>query len=266
MKNLHSRLIAFILVCFLVLTSGVYAADALYRFMHNDHDALIIGEIASIEGDNTIVRVEKSIISAKDLNVNASKKQLKLSEAKIISPFGYSFFYNEDGSSMIEPSVGDYVLVSLMKSGSGFKVAWGAYKVDSLDYRSLSVVLPEEPSIWSRMDAAAIKAFINSDGKITEFSFDGDAKIVRSGENIIFDGSKEDATDAISEDPVNTYKEEDKNESKSSAGIIGGADGPTAIFISGNPLTTLIIPIAAAAVIIFAAGFAAGYLVRKRRK
>jgi len=255
LKGFFRQLIAFIFVCCLVLTTDVYAADALYRFMHNDHDALIIGEIISIEGDNTIVRVEKNIISVRDLNANSPKKQLKPKEVNIISPFGYNFFYNEDGSSMIEPSVGDYVLVSLIKSAKGFKVAWGAYKVDSLDYRNLSVVLPEGSSTWARMEAAAIKTFVNSDGKVTEFSFDGDRKIVRSGEDIIFNGSNEDETDVMPED-----------ESKSSLGIIGGADGPTAVFISGNPWTVLIIPIVIVAVLIFAVGFTAGYLVRKRRE
>jgi len=266
LKGFFRRLIIIIFVCCLVLTTGVYAADAQYRFMHNDHDTLIIGEIISIEEDDTIIRVEKHIVSVKDLNANSPKKQLKPKEVNIISPFGYNFFYDEDGSSMIGPSVGDYVLVSLIKSGSGFKVAWGAYKVDSLDYRNLSVVLPEESSIWARMEAAAIKAFVNSDGKVTEFSFDGDRKIVRSGESIIFNGSNEYETDAIPENIVNTYKEGYNDESKSSLGIIGGADGPTAVFISGSPWTVLIITIFIAAVLIITIGFTAGYLVRKRRE
>jgi len=255
-------MVAFMLVCFLVLASGVYAADALYRLMHNDHDALVIGEIISIEGNNTIVKVEKSIISSKDINANNPRKQLQLKEAKIIEPFGYNFFYNEDGSNMIDPSVGDYVLISLMKSGNGLKVAWGAYKVDSLDYKSLSIVLPEGCPVWAKMDAAAIKAFVNSDGKITEFSFDGDANIVRSGENIIFDGSKEDAADAMSEDIKDTDKDEYNDEFQSSINIIGGSDGPTSVFISGNPLVALIIPIVAIVILCLAAG----YVVKKKRK
>lgn len=44
--------------------------------------------------------------------------------------------------------------------------------------------------------------------------------------------------------------------------IIGGADGPTAIYLSGDPLMALIIP----AVGIFAVGFAIGYFVKGKRK
>lgn len=119
--------------------------------------------------------------------------------------------------------------------------------MDSLDYKNLSVVLPENAGIWPKMDAAAIKTFVNSDGKITEFSFDGDTKTVRALEEgiVIFDGNEE-------------GEEINKTEMESSMGIIGGADGPTSIFISGNLLKALIIP----AVGIFAAGFVIGYFVK----
>lgn len=110
------RFIALVLIVVSILYTGVYAADALYRFMHNDHDALVIGEIISIDGNNVKVRVEKSIISAKDLNKSAVKKQLKLTEANVVSQFKYGFFYDEQDSSKANPSAGDYVLMSLVNS------------------------------------------------------------------------------------------------------------------------------------------------------
>lgn len=110
------RFIALVLIVVSMLYTGVYAADALCRFMHNDHDALIIGEIISIDGNNTKVRVEKSIISAKDLNKSAARKQLKPTEVNIVSSFKYGFFYNEQDSNKANPSVGDYVLMSLENS------------------------------------------------------------------------------------------------------------------------------------------------------
>lgn len=257
MKIPRKPWIVLILLVILVLHTNVYAADALYRFMHNDHDALVIGEIISADENDIKVRVEKGIISGKDLNVSSAKKQLKLAEAKIVSPFSYNFFYNEDGSSKINPSAGDYVLLSLEKDGTGFKIAWGAYKVDSLDYKNLSVVLPEEPNVWAKMEAAAIKAFVNSDGKVNEFSFDGYDKTVHAGKDqtVIFDGSDEDEADVIPEDM-------NKTEASSSIGIIGGADGPTSIYISGSPVRALIIPIVLLAVVILGIGFA--LVIRKK--
>lgn len=242
-----------------MLSNIAYAADALYRLMHNDHDALIIGEIADIDEIGAKAKVVKSIVSAKNLNENHPKKQLKLSEAKIIMPFGYTGFYNEDGSHMVNPRVGDYILASLNKHGNNFEVAWGAYKVDSLDYKDLSVVLPENSKIWSRMEAAAIKVFINSDGQITEFAFDGDSKIVYAGEEKVVIFSEN--TDA-GED---TLKDGHQTRESSSIGIIGGADGSTSIYVSGNPIKAMIIPIIISAVVIFAGGFALGYIVKARR-
>lgn len=257
MGILRKLKILLILPVILVLSTGVYAADALYRFMHNDHDALVIGEIISADENAVKVRVKKSIISDKDLNASSAKKQLKLVEAKIVPSFSYNLFDIEEGSSINSPKVGDYVLLSLMKHGSDFKIAWGAYKVDGPDYKNLSVVLPEDHDVWSQMEAAAIKAFVNSDGKITEFSFDGNTETVRAGKDqtVIFAGEDGKAGDTVPE-----YINE--TETNSSIGIIGGADGPTTIFISGNPHKALIIPIA-----VFVIGIALGYsLIVKHRK
>lgn len=51
----------------------------------------------------------------------------------------------------------------------------------------------------------------------------------------------------------------------SSIGIIGGADGPTAIHVSGNPLKALLVSAIVLAVIFFAAGFGVGYIVKGKQ-
>lgn len=238
-----------ILLGLLMLYTNVYAADVLYRFMHNDHDALVIGEITSIDESGANVRVEKNIVSAKNLNEASPKRQLKLTEAKVALPFCYVGFYDEDGGCTVNPSVGDYVLLSLKKAGTGFKIAWGAYKVDSLNYKSLSVVLPESAQVSSKMNAAAVKAFVNSDGKITEFVFDCNTKTVYAGEErtVIFNGNK------------------NKTQAGSSIGVIGSSDGQGSLFISVSPIKALIIPIIVFAAVIFAGGFAIGYIVKSKR-
>lgn len=118
----------------------------------------------------------------------------------------------------------------------------------------MSVVLPENASVGAMMDAAAIKSFINSDGKITEYSFDGDKKTVYSGDTVIFDGSDIKEEYIPPEEPEN----ETKNEGSSSIGIIGGADGPTSVYVSGNPIKALLAPIVITAFIFFAIGYAVG--------
>ncbi|MDD4569122.1 MAG: hypothetical protein PHE70_03215 [Tepidanaerobacteraceae bacterium] len=253
MKFLRKYRVVLIVFGLLVLCNIAYAADALYRFMHNDHDALIIGEITHMDETGAKVKIAKGIVSAKNLNKNHPKKQLKLSEAKILMPFSYQGFYNEDGSCTVDPCVGDHVLLSLKKDGNNFKVAWGAYKVDSLDYEILSIILPENSRLWSRMEAAAIKAFINSDGQITEFAFDRDSKTVYAGEEkvVIFKENTDEGE--------NTLQDEEKIKES----IIGRADGPTSIYVSGNPIKAMINPMVA--VLIFVGGFAVGYIVKSRR-
>ena len=98
MRFLQKYRIILIIGVLLMLCGIAYAADQLYRFRHNDHDALIIGEITHMDETGAKVKVAKGIVSAKNLNENHPKKQLKLSEANIIMPFGYEGFYNEDGS------------------------------------------------------------------------------------------------------------------------------------------------------------------------
>ena len=116
LKISKKRFIILALILVSMLYTNVYAADALYSFMHNDHAALVIGEIISISKNNIKVQVEKSFISAKDLRKSVVRKQLKLTKANIVSQFKYGFFYDEDNNNNANPSLGDYVLVSLDKT------------------------------------------------------------------------------------------------------------------------------------------------------
>lgn len=110
------NLIIVVIILIVTICSSVYAADALYRFMHNDHDALVLGEIVHIDEKYISLRVEKRIISTKDLNANTPKEQHKLENVDILVPYEYSFNKIEGNSERIEPAVGDYALVSLEKT------------------------------------------------------------------------------------------------------------------------------------------------------
>lgn len=204
-------IIAILSVVFsLTLFMPAFAADALYRFMHNDHDALIIGEVTKVSDNEITVSVIKNIISANDLNVNAPKKQLDIKEAVITGVTGYALNYKDDGVPLNYPKVGDKVLASLVKKNNVFRIAWGLYKVDNTDYKTLSLVYPDNAPEYIKMDAAAIEAFINSNGKLTDFSFNGDTKTVSSRDGkTIYDGSKPDKPEnVVSPEPTeNTTSE-----------------------------------------------------------
>ena len=232
MKCLRKYCFISVIFVLLQLCSTVHAADALYRFMHNDHDALIIGEITNIDENDADIRVVKIITGAKNLDGSNPRKQLELSQASVILPFDYRGFYDADGSNTVDPLEGDYVLLSLNKVGPDFKVAWGAYKVDSLDYKNLSVVLPENPEVWPQMEVAAIKVFVNSDGQIAEFAFDGNSVYAGEEKIVIFGegtGDNENTDEAA-------HKDEKQTKEPSSTGTIGGADGPTSIDVKVMPV------------------------------
>ena len=145
----------------------------------------------------------------------------------------------------------------------GFKNAWGAYKVDSLDYKTLSVVLPDNSSIYSKMEAAAIKAFVNSDGEMTEYAFDGNTNTVYSGEEIIFDGSELEEEPAPNE--IIEPSEEDTKKEETSTDIIGGADGPTSIFVLGRPIKDIIALIVIYTLMVLGIGYGIGYSVKSKK-
>lgn len=107
MKISRIKLIIFIIILISIIWTIIFAADQLYRFMHNDHNALILGEIVRIDEKFVSMRVEKCIVSAKDLNANSPKKQIELKNVDIMHPFDYIY-----GT----PEVGDFALASLEKT------------------------------------------------------------------------------------------------------------------------------------------------------
>lgn len=173
-----------LLVMLAVLPKTAVAADAMYRFVHNDHDALVIGEVTEVKGSEITIDVKDQIISSRHINVGSPKNQISIEGTiKVTNINQYHLFYDTD----IFPQAGDYVLVSINKNGRSYTNAWGSYKVDSTDYETLNVLYPEKASKYVRMDAAAVKLFVNSNGEKTDFAFDGPAGIVYSDGEIIYD-------------------------------------------------------------------------------
>ncbi len=185
-ENIHRIFITtFIIVCFSFIK--VLGADHLYRFMHNDQDALVIGEIRHVDEDIITVNVSKQITSSKDLNTPPIKQSSIPDKIKIEDVEKYALFYGST-SSDARPKKGDYVLASINKKGKNFKWAWGVYKIDSTDHKSLNI-LSAKNDYGAKKEAVAIKTFINSDGKATEFTFDS-SKVYCDGE-VIYDSSKD---------------------------------------------------------------------------
>ena len=136
-----------------MLNSTVFGASACWRFMHNDHDTLLLGEIIEIiamdDDVEIVIQAESFIVSANSLHENAAMRQLRPQIARVIN------FHSPDRFH-----IGDYVIASLNREGDRFVVAWGMFEVDSLDYRTLTVG-PAESSDRTWME---FTTFVNRGG------------------------------------------------------------------------------------------------------
>ena len=185
-------LIAAIAVAVMPFCFTAHAADSFARLTHNDHDALVLGTVSEADGSSITIEVSTTIISGNNLNEGMPKRQINPDKVRVTDAEGYTFWHGfvVDADDYL-PKNGDYVLASVKSNGFYFDIAWGIYKVDCIDPQTMSVLLPPDSGLESHLGAAAIKAFVNSGGLISDFAFDyGNGKITSNGAVIynIFDG------------------------------------------------------------------------------
>lgn len=147
----------------LLFGNVVLAGDMLYRFMHNDHDVLIVGTITQIVENKIKADVNNTIVSTEYMN--QIDKKIQLNPAKVTIDITD---YNLD----FELTEGDFILASLNKSLLDYKIANGIYKVDSTDIKTLKIICDDKES---KTDIAAIEYFINSNGVVNTFIFENDS-------------------------------------------------------------------------------------------
>ena len=105
MKKISTFVLSLILV--LSLSVSVKAANAVYRFTHNDHDCLIVGTITSIDENKIKADVQSTIVSTEYLNI--IDKRIQLNPQKVtIDISNYSFGF--------DLQVGDHIIASLDKT------------------------------------------------------------------------------------------------------------------------------------------------------
>ena len=150
--------VIFLVAAVAMLSSTVLAGTPCAHFTHNRHDTLLVGEIIAVGDEVVVIKPAGFIISAgrnfqdgagnyirsdrevaRDLRREAVR-QLRPEIAVVFtaSPAGWPAWRTQ---WVGEFQVGDYVIASLDTNpeGYGFVVAWGLYRVDSLDYRTLRV-------------------------------------------------------------------------------------------------------------------------------
>ncbi|MBQ7955179.1 MAG: hypothetical protein IJ282_05465 [Lachnospiraceae bacterium] len=239
-----------VFVAGLSMPMPVYAADAEWRMMHGEQDALVIGTIAEITEEGYRVEVAQPMWCQQD---TAKGRMIPLEEVPsemIIPEIRYAYSYHMRKA----PEAGDCIFISVdKKNGDIWEQNWLAMEVSSTEPDSMQFAQPEHMT----SSKYAWQIFVLSGGETTSFAFDGNDILYVDGE-VVFDRmeylkeleAQEERETEVSESIVITTGEgaevqregekpetEDKNlinEESSAIAVIGGADGPTAIFVAAK--------------------------------
>jgi hypothetical protein len=146
-------------VMFCVVPS-VHAADVLHRLTHGDQYALALGTVVSVSDATARFEVE-TVISGGPLPPAVSVEGL--GPAMEMTALDMSL------------EAGDYAVISLNREVAKYTIAWGVFRVSSLDIPTLEVL--EGPLALG--DLAALQWYINSEGRENDFYFIGSSAFVR---------------------------------------------------------------------------------------
>jgi hypothetical protein len=175
------------------VVSPVHAADVLHRLTHGDQYALALGTVVSVSEAVAGFEVD-TVISGGPLPPAISVEGLGPS-MEMIAPD-------------MRLKAGDYVVLSLNREVTKYTVAWGVFKVSSLDIPTLRVVAgPLAPG-----DLAALQWYINSGGRENDFYFIGTSGFVRHADGTLtqlYPPTDEPAGVAPAPDPVEEGEEGD---------------------------------------------------------
>ncbi|MCL2528044.1 MAG: hypothetical protein FWE42_06430 [Defluviitaleaceae bacterium] len=139
MYNKIVKALGVVLIIFILLPAATQTASMCWRFTHNNHDALIIGEIIAIDDGSLVIESAGFIISAGYDPRRNLNRYLRREVARQVRPHVARVAYGHWAEFQGGFSAGDFVIASLDQGEDGFVVAWGIHRVDSLDYRVLTV-------------------------------------------------------------------------------------------------------------------------------
>lgn len=217
------------------------AADAEFRMMHGEQDALVVGVIQEVTEEGCLLDVEHVITCKAENTLNRTLPVEKIPEEMLIEEIRYVYSYHVK----TEPEAGDSVVISVDKKGSKWQQVWLALEVSSVDIATLETAQPENMT----NSEYAWQLFIRSDGEIVDFAYDGmdlyaDGKLVF--EHLKYHEALQEATNQEGSAKQTLMQENEDsvaddgetviltNDGAVSISIIGGADGPTSIFLAGK--------------------------------
>ena len=254
MKEFIRKWLVYAMVFVFVVGLGtpmtVYAGDAEWHMMHGEQDALIIGTITEITEDGYRVEVAQPMWCQQNAYTGRMLPLEEVPAEMIIPEIRYAYSYHTRKT----PEIGDYIFISVdKKNGDIWEQKWLAMEVSSTDPESMQFAQPENMT----NSEYAWQIFVQSGGETTSFGYDGSDILYVDGEVVFnrIEYLKELETQEVTEAEVSenvsitTGEEADaseegveveagdtitSNEESSAITVIGGADGPTSVYIAGK--------------------------------
>ncbi|MBR5799909.1 MAG: hypothetical protein IKY23_07580 [Lachnospiraceae bacterium] len=251
--KIHIPLLMIITMLASLLVPGTaHAADAEWRMMHGEQDALVLGTITEETEDGFRVEVVEALWCKQDA-VKGRMLPLEDVPGEMIVSIRTEYQYSYHGKTI--PEVGDHIFISVDKKGDVWEQGWLVMEGSCADSATVEFATPENMS----NSEYAWQLFVNSGGEKTNFAYEGEDILYSDGE-IVFEADKhreefvEQESSAheetisemvIEEDGRGELVEEEteigevaeipimETDSATTA-IIGGADGPTSVFIAGK--------------------------------
>lgn len=252
-RHYFHLLIAALFVVLLSFSMEVHAFDLLYGMLHGNQDTIVIGTIKEALDDGYLIQKEHVVFCSENTDHvpdYAPLPEQAIPDELTVSAFTYTYSYHQKK----QPEVGDSVCLALNQEGD----IWHPVNI----HLELSCTDPdtlETTTLYNRKaDPYALQLFLRSNGEMTDFTYSNgdllvDGEVVFSdieNQKMLISQSDAESEEALPQDAENEdasltntaendvsrtlLPEETVYSDTASVSIIGGADGPTAIFIAGK--------------------------------
>lgn len=164
-----------ILLAWVSMPTISYAADAEWRMMHGEQDALVVGTVTEITEEGYKIEVAWALWCAQDAVRGRMIPLEEVPSEMIIPKIRYVYSYH----MRKEPQLGDCIFISVdQRKGDIWEQKWLAMEVSSTDIATMKFAKPE----YMTNSEYAWKIFVLSGGKITSFAFEGNDILYVDGE------------------------------------------------------------------------------------
>ncbi|MBE7031180.1 MAG: hypothetical protein E7409_07125 [Ruminococcaceae bacterium] len=175
MKKLCSTILV-IMVCVLMVHT-VSASGLARAIMEDKQSYLLLATVEDITDAHIVLNPFYTFVRS-DARQTGQAPQTGVPIS--VEKFRYSYCI-EHGDWFNAPKLGDNVFISLSRKGGYYVMKNGAYKTDSVDYKTMRFRIPVDMKGQECMtDPVALAYFVRTDGQVSEFEFgEGTVSVVQ---------------------------------------------------------------------------------------